>query len=124
MVGRRVKISTVVFAIKCSTPSGSIPHFFSVPLSSGRYCVTDARYPLAATLRPRSRYHSALVRGPGAQAIHIAVKHAEGCRNEHGVMNLLVRRAVAASRCNITIAYLLAAPLHLSRNRQQGLQLL
>jgi hypothetical protein len=61
--------------------------------------------------------------GPGSQSVDVAVVHAEGCGDEHGVVDLLVGGAFPTCALDIFGRDLLAALLHFAGDRKQRLEL-
>jgi hypothetical protein len=62
--------------------------------------------------------------GECRQTVDVAVEHAERRRNEDGVVNFPVRCAFAAGCLDVDGRDVLAALLHLDRDRQEGAKLL
>ena len=81
------------------------------------------RVSLARGLFANLAIHFRVSRLPGIQTVHIAVEHAEGGGDQHGIVNLLVGGAVSAGNLDILLAHVLPAFLYFACNREQRFHL-
>jgi hypothetical protein len=59
---------------------------------------------------------------PRVQAIHIAVEHAKGRRDQNRIVNLFIRGTLLACARDVIKRHVLATFLNLTRNREQQFQ--
>ena len=90
---------------------------------SGVDVIVDAAYPCVGDDGGALAVEIRIVGRPGREAVDVAVAHAEHRRDQHGVVNLEVGRALRARPLDVVGGHVLAAFGGLAGNRQQRLQL-